>query len=244
MAQTEDVKIWDGSQWVSIAGPEGPPGAAATVSVLQTNTLLPGSQASVTNQGTATNAEFVFAIPQGAAGQAATVSVDSTTTGTPGTNAIVENVGSSSQAKFRFTIPRGEKGDPGTGVRIVGSVDTVQDLPSNYTGSVGDMYIVQADGHGYIWNGTGWTDAGKIQGPTGPKGDAATVVVGSTNTGDPGTLANVTNSGDSHAAVLQFTIPAGQQGEKGDPGANAECYVQSNQPAAKRAGAIWIQTAS
>jgi len=49
--------------------------------------------------------------------------------------------------------------------------------------------------------------------PTGDKGDAATIAVGSTVTGEPGTDAEVTNSGTSGSAVFNFTIPRGQQGQ-------------------------------
>ena len=59
-------------------------------------------------------------------------------------------------------------------------------------------------------------------GPKGPKGDtgaAATVQVGNTNTGAPGTNAQVTNAGNEHFAVFNFTIPRGDKGEKGATGA-------------------------
>lgn len=52
-------------------------------------------------------------------------------------------------------------------------------------------------------------DGSKIKWPKGDKGDAATVTVGSTTTWDAGTCACVTNSGDCHDAVLNFTIPKG-----------------------------------
>ena len=73
-------------------------------------------------------------------------------------------------------------------------------------------------------------------GPPGPPGAAATVTVGTTATGEPGTQAQVTNSGTGSAAVLDFVIPrgaavaqgphgpagpegpAGPQGPKGDQG--------------------------
>ena len=55
-------------------------------------------------------------------------------------------------------------------------------------------------------------------GPPGPPGEAATVTVGSTTTGEPGTQAQVTNSGTPQNAVLAFTIPRGETGGKGDTG--------------------------
>ena len=66
------------------------------------------------------------------------------------------------------------------------------------------------------------------QGPRGDKGDkgdtgaAATVRIGEVTTGDPGSEAAVTNSGDEHDAVLDITLPrgaTGPQGLKGDTGA-------------------------
>ncbi|HIT65805.1 MAG TPA: hypothetical protein IAB61_00960 [Candidatus Merdisoma merdipullorum] len=46
----------------------------------------------------------------------------------------------------------------------------------------------------------------------GLKGDAATVTVGTTTTGDPGTDAAVNNSGTTGDAVLNFTVPRGADG--------------------------------
>ena len=46
-------------------------------------------------------------------------------------------------------------------------------------------------------------------------GEAATVSVGTVTTGEPGTNASVTNSGDDHNAVFDFVIP---RGDTGDPG--------------------------
>ena len=48
---------------------------------------------------------------------------------------------------------------------------------------------------------------------------AATVTVGTTTTGLPGTNASVVNVGTAGASVLNFTIPRGDKGEQGDPGA-------------------------
>lgn len=53
----------------------------------------------------------------------------------------------------------------------------------------------------------------------GDKGDAATLDVGTTTTGLPGTDASVVNSGSTSAAIFDFTIP---RGDKGETGAQAE----------------------
>ena len=47
---------------------------------------------------------------------------------------------------------------------------------------------------------------------TGATGEAATVKVGSTITGDPGTQAEVTNSGTDENVILDFVIPRGENG--------------------------------
>ena len=57
-----------------------------------------------------------------------------------------------------------------------------------------------------------------IVGPAGPPGQAATVQIGTVTTGSPGSQASVTNSGSSSAAVLNFSIPAGQTGQQGPQG--------------------------
>lgn len=52
----------------------------------------------------------------------------------------------------------------------------------------------------------------------GDTGDAATLDVGTTTTGDAGTDASVTNSGTTSAAVFDFTIPRGNTGSQGVQG--------------------------
>jgi phage baseplate assembly protein W len=152
--------------------------------------------------------------PQGPQGPGATVSIGTTTTGLPGTDASVVNTGTPTDSILDFTIPRGEKGEPGTGVTIKGTVPNSASLPS--TGNtIGDMWIASDTGHGWSWEGTQWIDVGPIQGP---KGDAATIAVGTTATGAAGTNANVTNVGTSNAAVFNFTIPQGVTGAQGSQG--------------------------
>ncbi len=56
------------------------------------------------------------------------------------------------------------------------------------------------------------------KGDTGPAGTAATVDVGSTTTGAPGTPATVVNSGTTVDAILEFTIPQGAKGDTGNTG--------------------------
>ena len=158
---------------VGATGATGATGMAATIQVGSTTTGAPGTNASVTNTGTDSNAVLNFVIPAGATGAngatgadgtAATVQVGTTTTGTPGTNASVTNTGTESNAVLNFVIPAGATGANG------------------------------ADG------------------ATGADGTAATVQIGTTTTGAPGTEASVTNTGTESNAVLNFVIPAGATG--------------------------------
>jgi hypothetical protein len=64
-------------------------------------------------------------------------------------------------------------------------------------------------------------------GKRGLKGDAATIAVGETTTGLPGTDADVENVGTSSAAILDFTIPQGPVGPPGPQGSGVDKnYVQ------------------
>ena len=62
-------------------------------------------------------------------------------------------------------------------------------------------------------------------GATGATGTAATVSAGLTLTGAVGSLASVTNSGDTSAAVFDFTIPRGDTGETGPIGPSIESLI-------------------
>lgn len=49
-------------------------------------------------------------------------------------------------------------------------------------------------------------------------GESSTIQIGETTTLNPGEEASVTNSGTEKDAVLNFSIPRGGKGDKGDPG--------------------------
>jgi hypothetical protein len=68
-------------------------------------------------------------------------------------------------------------------------------------------------------------NANKIRLADATPGSAATVTVGTTTTGSPGTSASVTNSGTTSAAVFNFTIPQGATGATGSPGTAATVTV-------------------
>ena len=70
----------------------------------------------------------------------------------------------------------GSRGVPGASVKLLGSVATEQDLPTDGTSDgstllvAGEAYIVQSSGNLFVWNGSEFTDVGKITGETGPIG--------------------------------------------------------------------------
>ena len=140
---------------------------------------------------------------------------------------------------------QGPKGEDGTGVNIKGSVANAAALPGE--GQPGDAYVLLDTGTLAVWDEDQhkFVDTGaEIKGPQGEKGEkgepgaAATVSVGATTTGDPGSQASVQNTGTTSAAVFAFTIPKGEKGDAGAagpgvsvgsgapsaPGQNGECY--------------------
>ncbi len=123
--------------------------------------------------------------------------------------------------------PQGPAGQDGTGVQIVGTVATVNNLPAS--GSPGDLYIVQADGNGYVWDGMAWTNVGQIQGPQGPQGAPGPQgPVGAT--GPQGPIGPAGPQGPQGAQGEQgLTGPAGPQGPQGDPGAQGPAGAQGPQ---------------
>ncbi|WP_160115257.1 DNRLRE domain-containing protein [Bryocella elongata] len=74
--------FWEVIAQAGGAGPTGPSGAAASVTLGSVTTLAAGSAATVTNSGTAQNAVLNFGIPQGAAGAAGSGGSSSTASGT------------------------------------------------------------------------------------------------------------------------------------------------------------------
>lgn len=162
--------------------------------------------------------------PQGETGpdgKAATISVGTTTTGDPGGSASVTNSGTSSDAVFNFVIPRGQQGTPGQdGITPTISAGTTTTGDSGTNASVTkDPSSTESEA---IFNFTIPRGDKGDTGETGPQGSAATVSIGKTTTGNPGTSASVTNSGTSSEAVFNFTIPKGDTGSpgaKGDTGA-------------------------
>lgn len=118
---------------------------------------------------------------------------------------------------------KGEKGDPGPSNTLkIGTVSKGANPEVTISGNSPDQII------SFVLP----------QGDKGDKGEAgkdATIEVGSVTTGDPGTEVIITNSGTENAAVFDFTIPKGKDGEDmlfysssvltSQPGTGAELYL-------------------
>ncbi|EON72257.1 collagen-like protein [Lysinibacillus sphaericus] len=87
---------------------------------------------------------------------------------------------------------KGERGTDGTGVTIIGSLASEAELPQ--TGGLGDAYLI--DGFLYVWNGAGWENVGKIQGPQGNPGPQG-------EQGPPGNDADVTELAQTVTTLQQ-----------------------------------------
>ena len=117
----------------------------------------------------------------------------------------------------------GPQGPQGDSINVKGTKATVAALPSvgNYAG---DAWIVEADGHLYVWNGGEWIDAGTFQGPQGPVGptgpQGATGATGAQGpagpTGPEGPQGPIGLTGAQGIQGIQG--PTGPQGVQGDPG--------------------------
>ena len=142
--------------------------------------------------------------PQGEQGQKG----DTGETGAPGQAATI-------------TVGETITGEPGTSVTVenTGTSNAAVlkfTIPKGEKGDKGDTGPQGEQGE------TGATGA---TGEAGPAGDAATINVGTTTTGEPGTQASVTNSGNTTNAVFNFTIPKGEKGDKGDKGDTGDAGV-------------------
>ena len=146
------------------AGPQGPQGEPgqdgtdgqnATITIGQTTTLAPGSQATVVNVGTATNSVLDFGIPEGVQG-------DQGIQGEPGINAVAyvtQNTGSATitiedaDGITTATVYDGQDGTNGTDG--VSPVATVTPTASGATITITDA---QGTTTANITNGTDGTD--------------------------------------------------------------------------------------
>ena len=106
----------------TVTGPTGPTGATSTVAVGNVTTLASGSNATVANTGTTTNAVFDFGIPRGPTGPtgaASTVAGPTGPQGPTGATGAASTV-TGPQGPIGPTGPQGIQGPPGADSTVVG----------------------------------------------------------------------------------------------------------------------------
>lgn len=109
--------------------------------------------------------------------------------------------------------PQGERGNDGTSVVIRESAAACVEVGNGYIDANGHLQVLTSlDPRTFV-------DAGQIQGPAG------SVAIGTVTTGAPGSQAGVTNSGTGSNAILNFTIPRGQDGTNGQDGDYVSYYL-------------------
>lgn len=116
---------------------------------------------------------------------------------------------------------KGEQGNDGTSLNILGTKESEADLP--LSAEKNDAYLI--NGEMWVFNGTNWNNAGRIQGlqgPQGPKGDPGPQGI----KGDPG------EKGEQGAQGLKGDTgpqgeqgPVGPKGEQGDTGARGITFT-------------------
>ena len=125
------------------------------------------------------------------------VKINTTTETIDEDEAVVNVSGDVDNLNFDFKIPRGKTGPQGpTGPGVAAGGTTGQVLAKKSDANYDTEWVNNSGG-----------------------GSTVSVNVGETTTGEPGTDASVTNSGDETNVVLNFTIPRGDTGPTGPAGA-------------------------
>lgn len=119
---------------------------------------------------------------------------------------------------------KGEQGNDGTSLNVLGTKESEADLP--LSAERNDAYLI--DGEMWVFDGTNWNNAGKIQGPQGPVGPQGPK-------GDPGPQGVKGDPGEKGEQGVQGlkgdTGPQGKQGsvgpkgEQGDTGARGITFT-------------------
>lgn len=123
---------------------------------------------------------------------------------------------------------KGEQGNDGTSLNILGTKESEVDLP--LSAEKNDAYLI--NGEMWIFDGTNWNNAGKIQGPQGPQGPVGpqgeqgdTGARGITFTPVVDSKGNISWSNDGgleNPQTVNITGPQGDTGAKGDTGPRGE----------------------
>ena len=191
---TEDILIWDGTEYVSLSGNsglspevdptvdvtpiedcEGTPTAVATPTYYDAN----NDETADPTKAARTKIKFGFGLVPGCDGTSTEVKATGPHTATPldkdanPTVTITDAELSDANVldmTFSLGIPAGQPGSDGTSINIIGTIENpgppeVGDFPSKGQGDV----VVDSNGHGWLWdkdNGS-WTDIGQFRGDDG-----------------------------------------------------------------------------
>lgn len=240
------MSIKDGIVGAMVVG-GGPGSGGGSVVVPNINatveTLPAGSEATVEKSGSNTNVTFNFGIPKGDTGAKGDQGAPGAT-GPAGPQGIQGEQGVEGPAgpagPTGSTGPQGEPGvqGPEGPQGIQGPAGPAGPTgpqgaqgepgptgPAGPRGEQGPSGTAGAQGPAGPQGAVGAQgpkgEAG-VQGPAGADGKAATIKIGTVTTGDPGTAAQVTNSGTSSDAVFDFTIPRGRDGSNGGSAASTD----------------------
>ena len=186
-------------------GPQGKQGPAGAPGPAGPGVVPGGTTGQVLAKKSNTNYDTEWI--DNSSGGTVSVNVGKTTTGEPGTNASVTNSGDETNVVLNFTIPRGNTGPQGPQGKQGPAGAPGPAGPGVVPGGTTGQVLAKKSNTNYD---TEWIDNSS--------GGTVSVNVGKTTTGEPGTNASVTNSGDETNVVLNFTIPRGNTGPQGPQG--------------------------
>lgn len=269
------INITENETFISLPGPPGPPGpqgpngtcestcvngtngvdgVTPTVTIGTTVTTLPGTNATVSNDGNATDLILNFTIPEGAPGSPGSpgqnANVTITIINSSNNTSVTETIYNTSDFNVFINItenatfistpgPPGPAGTNGTctpcnnGTDGVNGIDGTNGTSTSF--SIGNTTTTNPGTLATVVN-VGTVDdvilnfeipAGfdGINGTNGVDGVNPSITVGSTETTLPGTNATVTNNGNATDIILNFTIPEGAVGSTGSPGRDANVTI-------------------
>lgn len=125
----------------------------------------------------------------------------------------------------------GSAGPQGAGIKIVGAVNLIADLPTgglNFNNTplqVNDSFIVEEDGNLYVWDGAAFINSGRVQGYTGSHGFTGSQgLQGPAGgfTGSRGDTGFTGSQGVGYTGSLGATGPSGGQGLRGFTGSKGD----------------------
>lgn len=125
-----------------------------------------------------------------------------------------------------ITVQKGEPGADGKSFSV-DATGTLSERSQYDAEAAGFSFLATDEGNLYIKNSDSsgdWSDAIPFQGPAGADGEpgpANTLTIGTVTTGEPGTQAAASITGESPNQVLNLTIPRGDKGETGEGGGTA-----------------------